>query len=155
MWWIVGVVTLVVLVATYLTWIAGRVDRLHRRAAASATALDAALLRRATAGVEAADAMDRPDLRVTASAALDPGTTDREAVQNAFTRALRELPYDRDAPEMAEVVATSRRMSLARHIHNDLVRDALSLRRRRLVRLFGFNRRHAAPAYFDVEDPQL
>jgi hypothetical protein len=56
---------------------------------------------------------------------------------------------------MADVVATSRRLSLARHVHNDLVRDALSLRRRRLVRLFRFSRRHPLPAYFDISDPQL
>ncbi|HKD96113.1 MAG TPA: hypothetical protein VKB69_00800 [Micromonosporaceae bacterium] len=155
MWWIVGVVAVVVAVATYLTWIAGRVDRLHRRAAASATALEAALDRRAAAGIDAAESMGLPDLREAASAALDRDTVDREAVQNAFTKSLRELPYGVDEPVMAEVVATSRRLSLARHVHNDLVRDALALRRRRLVRVFGFNRRHPLPTYFDISDPQL
>ena len=155
MWWIVGVVAAVVAVATYLTWLAGRVDRLHRRAAASAVALDAALDRRAAAGIEAADAMGMPELREMASAALDGDSVDREAVQNALTKALRDLPHRTDGPVMAEVVATSRRLSLARHVHNDLVRDALALRRRRLVRVFGFNRRHPLPAYFDISDPQL
>jgi hypothetical protein len=155
MWWIVGVVAAVVAVATYLTWIAGRVDRLHRRAAASAVALDAALDRRAAAGIEAADSMRLPDLRDTATAALDGDAVDREAVQNALTKALRELPTGADEPVMADLVATSRRLSLARHVHNDLVRDVLALRRRRLVRVFGFNRRHPLPAYFDISDPQL
>jgi hypothetical protein len=155
MWWIVGVVAVIVAVATYLTWIAGRVDRLHRRAAASAAALDAALDRRAAAGIDAAEAMGRPDLRETASAALDRDAADREAAQNEFTKALRELPYGVDDPVMAELVATSRRLSLTRQVHNDLVRDALALRRRRLVRVFGFNRRHPLPAYFDISDPQL
>lgn len=155
MWWIVGVVLAVVAVATYLTWIAARVDRLHRRAAAAAVALDAALDRRAAAGIGAAEAMGLPDLRDTASAALDGDTVDREAVQNALTKALREVAHDIDEPVMADVVATSRRLSLARHVHNDLVRDALALRRRRLVRVFGFSRRHPLPAYFDISDPQL
>ena len=58
MWWVVGVVTVVALVATYLTWLAGRVDRLHARAGAASRALDAHLVRRAAAAV-LADSSDR------------------------------------------------------------------------------------------------
>jgi hypothetical protein len=158
MWWIVGVVAIVVLVATYLTWIAGRVDRTHARAGASAAALDAALLRRAVAVVDAADELARPDLRTLARTAIarDEGTaTDRENAENALTKGLRDLSHPLDAPPLADVVVASRRVSLARHIHNDLVRDALSMRNRRLVRLLGLGRRHAQPAYFDIEDPIL
>src|SRR5215831_4424034 len=100
MWWIVGAVVLVVAIATYLTWIASRVDRLHRRAAASATALEAALDRRAAASIDAAEAMAMPDLRDMAVAALDGDGVDREAVQNALTKALRELPYGVEEPVM-------------------------------------------------------
>ena len=53
-------------------------------------------------------------------------------------------PHPGDVPALADVIATSRRVSLARHIHNDLVRDALAMRRRRLVRVLGLGRR--APA---------
>jgi hypothetical protein len=60
-----------------------------------------------------------------------------------------------DSPVLAEVVATSRQVSLARHIHTDLVRDAKTMRRRRLVRLMRFTRKHPELAYFDIEDPQL
>ena len=35
MWWVVAVVALVVLIATYLTWIAARGARLHARATAA------------------------------------------------------------------------------------------------------------------------
>jgi hypothetical protein len=156
MWWIVGVVGVVVLVATYLTWIAGRVDRTQERASASAAALDSALLRRAVAALDAAGDMQRPDLAVLARTALvreDGSATDRENAENALTKGLRDLPYAVDAPAMAQVVATSRRVSLARHIHNDLVRDAIAMRRRRLVRLLRFGRRHPLPTYFDIEDP--
>jgi len=158
MWWIVGVVAVVVLVATYLTWIAGRVDRTQERASASAAALDSALLRRAVAALDAAGEIQRPDLAVLARTALareDGSAADRENAENALTKGLRDLPYGVDAPPMAQVVATSRRVSLARHIHNDLVRDAIAMRRRRLVRLLGFGRRHALPTYFDIEDPIL
>jgi len=155
MWWIIGVVAVVVLVATYLTWIATRVDRLHARAAAATSALDAALVRRAVAATNLADALPARPIRVLASAAVEAGVEDREGAENALTKALRELPYPADAAMMSEVVAASRGVSLARHVHTDLVRDALAMRRRRLVRAFGFNRKHPAPAYFDIEDPQL
>jgi len=36
-----------------------------------------------------------------------------------------------------------------------MVRDALAVRRRPLVRLLGLTRRHPRPAYFDVDDPTL
>jgi hypothetical protein len=156
--WIVVVVAVVVLVATYLTWIAGRVDRTHARASASGAALDAALLRRAVAAVDAADAVGRPQLRTLARAALEreAGTAvERENAENALTKGLRDLPVGLDEPAMSAVVSTSRRVSLARQIHNDLVRDALAMRGRRLVRLFGFGRKYAPPRYFDIEDPIL
>lgn len=155
MWWIVGVVVLVVVVATYVTWTAARVDRLHARAAAAQSALDAHLVRRAAAAGEAADALDLPDLRQLARAAHAAGTDERELAENDLTRALRALSEQRAASDLAEVVAASRRVALARQVHNDLVRDALAVRRRRLVRLLRLSRRHPEPRYFDVDDPVL
>jgi hypothetical protein len=155
MWWIIGVVAVVVAVATYLTWIAGRVDRLHIRAAAAWEALNAALLRRTVAALKLADEIDAPDIRALAASAADRDVADREGVENALTKALRDLPYAPDSPLLAEVVATSRQVSLARHIHTDLVRDTKTMRRRRLVRLMRFTRKHPDLAYFDIEDPQL
>jgi hypothetical protein len=187
MWWIVGVVAAVALVATYLTWTAGRIDRLHGRATASAAALDKALERRTAAALAIADELDRPGIRDLAGATVDaraaqlayaasaadrPRTpwrpdsedrilaADREGAENALTKALREIPMDTTPPTETrdEVVASSRLVSLARHIHNDLVRDALAQRRRRLVRLMGMARvvrRHPEPSYFDIEDPIL
>ncbi len=155
MWWIIGVVAVVVAVATYLTWIAGRVDRLHVRAVAAAEALNAALLRRSVAALKLADEIQQPEIRALAESAADRDVADREGVENALTKALRDLPYPVDAPVLSEVVATSRQVSLARHIHTDLVRDAKTMRRRRLVRLMRFNRKHPNLPYFDIEDPQL
>lgn len=155
MWWIVGAVVLIVLVATYLTWIAARVDRLQARASAAGAALDAALVRRAVAATDAADRLELPELRVLARAALEAEVDDREGAENALTKALRDVPAPLDAPVMADLVATSRRVSLTRHIHTDLVRDTRSMRRRRLVRVMRFGHKQTLPTYFDVEDPTL
>jgi hypothetical protein len=107
------------------------------------------------AATNLADNIGVPALRTLAASALDDDLPDREGIENALTKALRDLPYAADVPIMAEVVATSRQVSLNRHIHTDLVRDALAMRRRRLVRVMGFNRKRPVPAYFDIEDPQL
>jgi hypothetical protein len=53
------------------------------------------------------------------------------------------------------VVAASRRVAVARQVHTDLVRDALAVRRRVVVRLLRLTRRHPRPAYFDIGDPTL
>lgn len=158
MWWIVLAVALIVAVATYVTWIATRLDRLHARAAAASAALDAALVRRAAAAAGLANVLDDAGLRRLASDALDASDEDREGAENALTRGLRTVRVTANPIAGAswdEAVATSRKVSLTRHIHTDLVRDARSMRRRRLVRFMRLTRRHPVPAYFDIEDPQL
>lgn len=155
MWWVVGVVAVVVLVATYLTWTASRVDRLHARATSATRALDAHLLRRAAAAAVLAEELAAPDLYAAARAALDAGPDEREAAENDLTRQLRALPVQTDSPGVDVVVAASRRVALARQVHTDLVRDALAARRRPLVRLLRLTRRYPRPAYFDVDDPTM
>jgi hypothetical protein len=183
MWWLVGVVVVVVVVATYLTWIAARVDRLHHRADAASAALEARLARRAAATIALADVdITLGDkvvaLRAAARAALRPSPDGREATENELTRQLRELTLRSRVPAwgatglpgldpqatrdenpvadaVTEVVTVSRRVALARQVHNDLVRDTLAARRRPVVRLLGLDRRHLRPAYFDIEDPVL
>lgn len=155
MWAMVAAVAVLALAATYLTWTAGRVDRLHARAAAATRALDAHLLRRAAAAAVLAEEMAAPDLYAAARAALDAHPDDREAAENDLTRRLRAVhlvPADQTAES---VVAASRRVAVARQVHTDLVRDALGVRRQLLVRLFRLARRHPCPAYFDIGDPTL
>jgi hypothetical protein len=147
----VAVVTAVALAATYLTWLAGRVDRLHARAAAATRALDAHLLRRAAAAAVLAEESGGPELYAAARAALDAGPEDREAAENDLTRRLNALPQSAGDG----VVAASRRVAVARQVHTDLVRDALAVRRHPLVRLLRFTRRHPPPAYFDIGDPTI
>jgi hypothetical protein len=151
MWWLVAGAIAVVLLAMYATWVSGRVDRSHARAAAAQAALDANLVRRAAAAVAAADAAGDAQLGHAARLALAAEADEREAAENDLTRALRQR-MNSDGP-VAEVVAVNRRVALARQVHNDLVRDALALRRRRLVRVLGLARRHPRPAYFDIDDP--
>jgi hypothetical protein len=155
MWWVVAVVAVVMLVATYLTWTASRVDRLHGRAAAAYAALDAQLVRRAVAASTVAEAVQLPDLMYAARVAIDAHPGDRDIAENDLTRQLRCVVVDSDTPAVADLVAVSRRVALARQVHNDVVRDALAARRRPLVRALRLARKHSLPAYFDVDDPTL
>lgn len=162
MWRVVGVLIVIILVAAYLIWTAARVKRLHQRAAAAYAALDAQLVRRAVAAATLADTApwlgERAEqLRATAQAALDADQAERELAENDLTKLLRDLDmsgWETTKPVM-EVVNTSRRVALARQVHTDLVRDALALRRRPLVRMLRLARRHPPPAYFDIGDTVL
>jgi hypothetical protein len=164
-WWWGSAAAVVVLVALYALWVAGRIDRSHARAAAAQAALDAHLVRRAAAAVEAAEPLGDSQLRWAARVALEADPDEREAAENDLTRVLR--PLLSASPELTpggpgaavsavtdELARASRRVALARQVHNDLVRDALSLRRRPLVRLLRLARKHPVPRYFDIDDPQ-
>jgi len=148
MWVVVVVVAVVVLIATYVTWTASRVDRLHARAAAAFSALDAVSVRRAAAAVELGERSALTDIQTAGKAVLNAHPDDREAAENDLTHALRaaRLPD----PEVEEA---NRKLVLARQVHTDLVRDALAVRDRRLVRLLGLTRRHPAPRFFDIDSP--
>jgi hypothetical protein len=155
MWWVIAVVAVVVAIATYLTWLAARIDRLHARAVAAYATLDAHLVRRAVAAVSLAEAAQLPTLMYAARIALDAQPDDREVAENDLTRHLREADDGAPVEVVDSLVQISRRVALARQVHNDVVRDALAMRRRSLVRLFRLARKHPAPAYFDVDDPSL
>jgi hypothetical protein len=155
MGWVMGLVVAIVLVATYITWTAGRVERLHLRAGNAARALDAHLVRRAAAAAVLAEEAGIPDLYVAARVALDAHPEEREAAENDLTHQLREAVVSPEDPAFGNVVLASRRVGLARQVHNEMVRDALAARNRPLVRLLGVARHHPRPAYFDVDDPNL
>jgi hypothetical protein len=148
MWVVVTVVAVVVLIATYVTWTASRVDRLHARAAAAFAALDAQSVRRAAAAIELGERAGLPDVQTAAKGVLNAHPDDREAAENDLTHALRAAkPVD---PAVDEA---NRKLVLARQVHTDLVRDALAVRDRRLVRMLGLTRRHPAPRFFDIDSP--
>jgi hypothetical protein len=179
MWLIVTVVAVVVLVATYLTWIAARVDRLHARAAAAYSALDAQSVRRAAATAALTSPGPQPNhgtpadtrpqgnsgrregvdpvsqAKVAARAVLAAHPDDREAAENDLTHSLRTAAADGGVDAMPGVEDASRRLALARQVHSDLVRDALAVRQQPLVRLLRLARRHPLPRFFDIDDPTL
>jgi hypothetical protein len=155
MWWVMGVVAVVVLLSTYLLWTARRVDRLHGRAESAGRALDAHLVRRAAAAAVVAERADVAELYAAARLALDAGPGEREVAENDLTRLLRSVALTGTDPAVHTVIATSRRAALARQVHTDLVRDALAARRRPLVRALRMARRHPRPGYFDIVDPTM
>jgi hypothetical protein len=154
------VVAVVVLLALYVTWTAGRLDRLHARVDAAWGALDAQLVRRAAAaralvpllppGPEAAA------LARTATAALEAGTQGREAVENDLSRALRHalplLPGGLPPGLREELVTAGVRVGLARSFSNAAVTDARRVRRRRLVRGLHLAGHREWPVHFDIDD---
>lgn len=159
-WWVAWATIALLLVVLYVSWLAGRVNRLHRRAEAASAALDAALLRRAAAAAVLADelAPAQPPaaagLATAARAAIEAPPDGREAAENDLTGVLRGLPQP-STPGWSGVVTASRRLGLARQVHTDVVRDALAVRRLVPVRVLGLARRHELPRYFDVGDPVL
>lgn len=154
MWWMVAVVVAVVLVSTFLTWSASRVDRLHARAVAADATLDAHLVRRAVAAVSLAEQIQQAPLMYAARIVLDVPAEDREAAENDLTRQLRAVVVAND-PVFAGVIAANRRVALARQVHTDVIRDALRARRSFTVRVLRLARKHPIPTYFDIDDPTL
>lgn len=159
MWWLAVVVGVVAVAATYLTWTAARVERLHFRAAAAAAALTGKLDARAQAALTLAET-ERTRLgrhaeavRVCAHAALESLPEQRETAENDLTRVLRDLPIAADSPPMAALRAAGRRVSVAKQVHTDVVRDALAARSTRVARLLRLTRRLPRPRYFNIDDP--
>ncbi|MFI7599660.1 hypothetical protein [Actinoplanes sp. NPDC049681] len=155
MWWVSGVFAVVALLAAYLAWTAHRVERVHVRAQSAARALDAHLVRRAAAAAVVAEQTDFVELYAAARLALDAAPDEREAAENDLTRQLQAASLSGANPATVTLVATSRRVVLARQVHTDLVRDALTARRRPLVRLLRMARRYERPRYFEIVDPTL
>jgi hypothetical protein len=155
MWWVTGVVAAIAVLSAYLGWTAHRVERVHLRAQSAARALDQHLLRRAAAAAVVAEQSDAAELYAAARLALDAAPDEREAAENDLTHQLRAVPLTGADPATRALVATSRRVVLARQVHTDQVRDALTARRRPLVRLLRMARRYPRPQYFDIVEPAL
>lgn len=152
-------VVVVALCATYITWTASRVERLHTRAEDAAAALIGKLDVRAKAALVLADTRaDRlgrhaEALRAVAFGALESLPEERQGAENDLTGILRDLPLPADDPAMEDVRRASQRVAIAKQVHTDVVRDALTARSRRLPRLFRLARKLRRPEYFDIDDP--
>ena len=155
MWWVVGAVVLAAILSAYVGWTAQRVERVHARAQFAERALDAHLLRRAAAAAVVAERSEIIELYAAARLALDADPDERESAENDLTRQLQAAPLAGPDPATRTLVASSRRVVLARQVHTDLVRDALTARRRPLVRALRMARRYPRPQYFDIEEPPM
>ncbi len=168
-------VTLIVWIAValfaiglYLSWTAGRLDRLHARIDAARAALDAQLLRRASVAQELAtsgvlDPAASIVLYQAAHAARQAEEEQREVAESDLSQALRavfgepeQMEAVREAPggeeAAGELAAAVRRVPMARRFHNDAVRAARALRRHRKVRWFRLAGHAPFPMAFEMDD---
>ena len=145
---------LVVFTGVYSAWNAGRLDRLHKRLDAARVALDAQLRERARIAAlcgisnRGLRALERPE------AAIDL-SHERERVENSLSRAIREAlekPAELTPEHRAQLVDAVTRTAFTRRFHNDAVRDALVLRRRRIVRFLHVAGHAPLPQYFEIDD---
>jgi hypothetical protein len=158
----------VVLLGVYLSWTAGRLDRLHARIDAARAALDAQLLRRASVAQELAtsgvlDPAASIVLYQTAHAARQAQDEQREVAESELSQTLRVVFTESDAvlavtqapggPEtVGELTAAVRRTPMARRFHNDAVRAARAVRRHRMVRWFRLAGHAPFPLAFEMDD---
>ncbi|NBM16405.1 hypothetical protein [Streptomyces sp. GC420] len=158
----------VLAIGLYLSWTAGRLDRLHARIDAARAALDAQLLRRASVAQEVAtsgilDPAASIVLYEAAHAARQAEEEQREVAESDLSQALRavfgepaQVREVRRAPggeEAAdELAAAVRRVPMARRFHNDAVRAARALRRHRAVRWFRLAGHAPFPSSFEMDD---
>ena len=158
----------VVLFAVYLSWTAGRLDRLHARIDAARASLDAQLVRRASVAQELAtssvlDPAASLLLYEASHAARQSEDDHREVAESELSLALRAVF---DVPEQVaalleapggeaavrDLTAAVRRVPMARRFHNDAVRAARAVREHRLVRYFRLAGRAPFPMAFEMDD---
>jgi hypothetical protein len=165
---IILIIGFALLLGVYISWRAGRLDRLHGRLEATRAALDVALVRRSSVALElsCSGLLDPATSMLLAGAAHDARTAGddaRELRESDLTRALRaafgqpefraSLAGEHGAEELlAEVEAASHQVFLARKFHNDAVAATRLARRRWLVRLLRLAGGAPLPGFFEVDD---
>jgi hypothetical protein len=158
----------VVAFGLYLSWTAGRLDRLHARIDAARAALDAQLLRRASTAQELAtstllDPAASILLYQASHAARTAQPDGREVAESQLSQALRAVFAEPEqvaelaalpggAEALADLGEAVRRVPMARRFHNDTVRAARAVRRHRLVRLFRLAGHAPFPLAFEMDD---
>lgn len=160
--WVAIAVVLAVLITSWITFTATRLDRLHARVDAAQAALDAQLVRRAAAVLHVAESevkilgdRERARLAGVCEAALAPAPEDREAAENAVGRAMVDLAARRaelPAAAVEELREAGTRVLIARRFYNDAVRDTRALRNRRMPRILRLAGHRQLPQFFDIDD---
>jgi hypothetical protein len=170
MTWTIVVLAVLALVlwSFYVSWRASRLDRLHNRVEAARTALDLALVRRASAASELASSgqLDPATSLLLADAVRrvrEASAAERDLAESDLTRALRatigdpearkELAADDGTAELvAEVEDAAQRVFIARKFYNDLAGRTVYARRRPLVKVLRLYGSAQEPAFFDMDD---
>src|SRR5579875_3173073 len=131
------VVAVLAVLGAYVSWRAGRLDRLHARLDAARAALDTALVRRSSVA--------------------------RELAESDLTRALRaafgqpgfvaSVSHAGGAEELlAEMEGAAHQVFLARKFYNDAVAATRAARRRPLARLAHLAGSAPLPEFFEIDD---
>jgi hypothetical protein len=164
---VIVIVAAAILVGVYVSWRAGRLDRLHARVEAARAALDAALVRRSYVALElaAGGLLDPATSLLIAGAAHNAraaGAPDERA-ESDLTRALRAAlsqPGFRAALAartggdelLAELEAAAHQVFLARKFYNDAVAATRAARRRWLARLLRLAGGAPRPEFFEIDE---
>jgi hypothetical protein len=161
------VIALLAMTGVYVSWRAGRLDRLHARLEAARFALDAALVRRSSVALElaASGLLDPATGVLLAGAAHDARAAreGREQPESDLTRALRAVfsqPEFRaslagldDGQELlAELEGSAHQVFLARKFYNDAVAATQAARRRWLARALRLAGSAPWPEFFEIDD---
>ena len=180
---IVIVIADALFMGVYVSWRAGRIDRLHARVEMARAALDVTLLRRSSVALELATSglLDPATSLLLAGAAHGarqggsggmgpPGkestSRPRDLAESDLTRALRaafsqpgfrsSLDGKEGADELlAEVEAAAHQVFLARKFYNDVAAATREARRRPLARVLRLSGRAKAPEFFEMDDSLL
>ena len=160
-------IAVAILVGVYVSWRAGRLDRLHARVETARAVLDAALVRRSSVALElaACGLLDPATSLLLAGAAHDARAAGEpnELAESDLTRALRAAlgqpgfraalaERGRGDELLAELEAAAHQVFLARKFYNDAVAVTRAARRRRLVRLLRLAGGAPLPEFFEIDD---
>lgn len=161
------VVALLAVLGVYISWRAGRLDRLHARLDAARFALDAALVRRSSTALELASSglLDPATSVLLAGAAHDARSAHngREMPESDLTRALRAvfsqpdfrtLLAGREGAEelLTELEGASHQVFLARKFYNDAVAVTRVARQRWLAVALHLAGTAPMPEFFEIDD---
>ncbi|MFC4533433.1 hypothetical protein [Sphaerisporangium dianthi] len=160
----------VVLAAVYISWRAGRLDRMHIRLETARAALDAALISRAAVCLElaASHVLDPATSLVLAAAtheARAAGPEEREHAESDLSRTIRAvMDQERfrerlaETPEgtalMGELDTAVTKVIYSRRFYNNAVEVTRRAQRRWLARTLRLAGHTDPPSYFEIDDAE-
>ena len=172
---IVIAVAVAAFLGVYVSWRAGRLDRMHTRLEAARAALDVTLVRRSSVVLELASSgfLDPATSVLLAGAAhearggqgtdlADQELARRELTQSNLSRALRaafaqpgfraSLEAGDGADLLAELEAAAHQVLVARKFYNSAVAVTREARRKPLARLLRLAGHAGRPEFFEMDD---